>query len=618
MRFPLAVDLKETWHKIFILIQFELGSLEIPNYEGAQKLLASFAMERSNIFQHVTRVAKCLTDVKLLSEDAIIVKNALSLCRSFRAKCWEDSPNVLRQLDKIGPLAVKKLVGKGIFSFEDLRHIDAQLIEVALSRNPPFGSTILHDFAGIPWFKSQIELISQRVCNNEVDIKLQLKVAVQSEHTCREWHRDLLFASIITYTEEGVLLDFRRIPIYHLNNRGNYNVLTRLKQFTHLIKCEVSCDEIPGITNHVELEVHLDQNVFPTKEEKPQTSARKVSYEDEELDSFMSSTLIGESDKLAREGTRHQARPSATLTASKQLPNGNWECNHKCKDKNICKHICCREGMDQPSRSRKPSLPTEAIMEDKQTPKGQSTLNFFATPADPVDMEADEEEALFDSLDLNHIPVIDICGKPDLPEKTNENNFLKRLNELHTSSHSQTMEFEKLHKTPQFLKFVSSEASDFTGSPTFQKYTTLASEKSPGDQYKTPTLFQTETSDVDEVANNSNLALTPCTDTSIQITATKRKLSPFKIALDYLPYLPNKTTKHSEAKPESSKSEVDINSLLDFLGPSVRLVDGEEEVPNNESPIVEHKPLSNRIPNKDCPLLNNVFTSNLMSGWSRR
>jgi hypothetical protein len=38
----------------------------------------------------------------------------------------------------------------------------------------------------------------------------------------------------------------------------------------------------------------------------------------------------------------------------RQLENGKWACNHNCKDKKNCKHLCCREGLDKP---RKPSKP---------------------------------------------------------------------------------------------------------------------------------------------------------------------------------------------------------------------------------------------------------------------
>lgn len=36
-----------------------------------------------------------------------------------------------------------------------------------------------------------------------------------------------------------------------------------------------------------------------------------------------------------------------------RLPNGKWECKHKCADKTSCKHLCCHEGMDNPPKVTK-------------------------------------------------------------------------------------------------------------------------------------------------------------------------------------------------------------------------------------------------------------------------
>jgi ATP-dependent DNA helicase HFM1/MER3 len=33
-----------------------------------------------------------------------------------------------------------------------------------------------------------------------------------------------------------------------------------------------------------------------------------------------------------------------------QLDNGKWACNHRCKDKTACKHMCCREGVEKPPK----------------------------------------------------------------------------------------------------------------------------------------------------------------------------------------------------------------------------------------------------------------------------
>jgi ATP-dependent DNA helicase HFM1/MER3 len=35
-----------------------------------------------------------------------------------------------------------------------------------------------------------------------------------------------------------------------------------------------------------------------------------------------------------------------------QLANGKWACNHSCKDRNACKHLCCKDGMDKPPKKK--------------------------------------------------------------------------------------------------------------------------------------------------------------------------------------------------------------------------------------------------------------------------
>lgn len=35
-----------------------------------------------------------------------------------------------------------------------------------------------------------------------------------------------------------------------------------------------------------------------------------------------------------------------------QLPSGKWACNHPCKDKEACKHLCCKTGIDRPPKKK--------------------------------------------------------------------------------------------------------------------------------------------------------------------------------------------------------------------------------------------------------------------------
>lgn len=57
----------------------------------------------------------------------------------------------------------------------------------------------------------------------------------------------------------------------------------------------------------------------------------------------------------AKINTKSQTKPGNSVDDGLeqepvQLSNGKWACKHACKDKNACKHLCCKEGMDKPPK----------------------------------------------------------------------------------------------------------------------------------------------------------------------------------------------------------------------------------------------------------------------------
>jgi ATP-dependent DNA helicase HFM1/MER3 len=68
-------------------------------------------------------------------------------------------------------------------------------------------------------------------------------------------------------------------------------------------------------------------------------------------------------DKITRNNTaknassKEKSRPKQTAQGCddveqepRRLENGNWACNHPCKDKQACKHLCCKDGMAKPPK----------------------------------------------------------------------------------------------------------------------------------------------------------------------------------------------------------------------------------------------------------------------------
>ena len=63
-----------------------------------------------------------------------------------------------------------------------------------------------------------------------------------------------------------------------------------------------------------------------------------------------------------------------------QLANGKWACNHKCKNKDSCRHLCCKEGTEKPPKTKTTRVKSTPSSENpvpqstgRPTPKGRST-----------------------------------------------------------------------------------------------------------------------------------------------------------------------------------------------------------------------------------------------------
>ncbi len=90
---------------------------------------------------------------------------------------------------------------------------------------------------------------------------------------------------------------------------------------------------------------------------------------------------IGEADLSSPYSTSTQKRLRETKFAAVEelqptrLENGKWACNHTCKNKRTCKHLCCREGLDRPPR---PSVKKAAAKEQAELGQASNKLRTSA------------------------------------------------------------------------------------------------------------------------------------------------------------------------------------------------------------------------------------------------
>ena len=107
------------------------------------------------------------------------------------------------------------------------------------------------------------------------------------------------------------------------------------------------------------------------------------------IDDFDKETSIGTNPR-GKAKPKHKARKASNQAAAAQdweprkLDNGKWACNHACKDKTACKHLCCREGLDKkpkPPKAKEVKKADHSGSDPKQTQLNMPTKKNYKLSA---------------------------------------------------------------------------------------------------------------------------------------------------------------------------------------------------------------------------------------------
>lgn len=163
IKFMIPVNLDLPAHKVSLIIQSQLGGVEFPTDEKTASAKFQVSTDINLVFQHINRLIRCIVDFSLYKEDSIALRHSLALCRSLGARCWDDSPLQLRQLDRIGIVGVRKLVNAGIKSIEELEITEPHRIEAILKRAPPFGLQVVDSAKAFPKPRVSVQIVGNPV-----------------------------------------------------------------------------------------------------------------------------------------------------------------------------------------------------------------------------------------------------------------------------------------------------------------------------------------------------------------------------------------------------------------------------------------------------------------------
>ncbi|KAF7955567.1 hypothetical protein EAE96_004493 [Botrytis aclada] len=394
MKFPVKENISTTGHKIFLMIQVQLGGIEPLTNNEFRVISRQFMMDTNIILERFQRLVRCVVDCKAVDCDSVSVRCALDLSRSVAAGYWENSSLQLRQVPQIGPASLRKLAGNNVNTIEKLAGLDTAGIERVMGKNPPFGKKMKNNLIDFPQLTLTAQIVGRAFSKAGEQPKLKVNAVLgYANEKVPNWSGKMPSITFIAETSSGILVYFWRMNIRKLSNGGFKQEFTvELSSPDDEIKCWLACDEIVGTLKSCVLQHHIPASEFPPPKimvERPSIKKSKtedIGIRDEFDDGIDDDAMLAVAKQV--EGGRRASSDygsdafvdidTVDLGNSKEnkklkedvvelepvkMENGKWACNHHCRDGNplkngqLCKHRCCREGLDKPRKvTRKKSF----------------------------------------------------------------------------------------------------------------------------------------------------------------------------------------------------------------------------------------------------------------------
>ncbi|KAK0640676.1 P-loop containing nucleoside triphosphate hydrolase protein, partial [Cercophora newfieldiana] len=269
LMYPIKEVVNQTWHKISLIAQAELGSIQYTETGEGSRLRRQLVMERKMIFERLLRLVRAVVDCKGYDRDATGVKNALELARALSAESWEGRATQLTQVPNIGPAGMRKLASKGVRTVLDLADKEHDEIERLMSRQPPFGRKLKEDLDRFPRLALDVAVSSHKLQLRQkeepVVINVSATIRYLNRKTTPNWLNKWPLLTLFAELGDGTLAYFWRGNMKKVDKHNGLAVKfsVGLRSASDYITCHLSCEEIVGTAVTKVLEHGLSESVFP-------------------------------------------------------------------------------------------------------------------------------------------------------------------------------------------------------------------------------------------------------------------------------------------------------------------------------------------------------------------
>ncbi|KAB8296775.1 hypothetical protein EYC80_002192 [Monilinia laxa] len=414
MKFPIKENISTTGHKIFLMVQAQLGGIELLANSDFRIISRQFSMETNIILERLQRLIRCVVDCKAVDCDSISARFALDLSRSIAASYWEKSSLQLRQIPQIGPASLRKLASNHVNTVEKLASLDTSGIERVMSKNPPFGKKMKDNLINFPQLTLTAQIVGRALSKAGEQPKVKVNAALgYTNAKLPIWLGSIPSLTFMAELSSGTLVHLWRGNIKRLVNGNKQQFTVVLSTPDDEIKCWIACDEIVGTMKSFVLKHDIPASEFPPQKlvVKKQLANKAIEvgdldisdeYDDRINDDAMlvaagqieckrrvssdyGSDAFVDIDTVHLDTSNNDKVGEAAQPQPLKMDNGKWACNHHCRDGNtlkngqLCKHKCCREGLDKPRKLARKKSSVGSTGDQDSKVKLESKINIAVT-----------------------------------------------------------------------------------------------------------------------------------------------------------------------------------------------------------------------------------------------
>ncbi|KAK3560795.1 hypothetical protein QTP86_019484, partial [Hemibagrus guttatus] len=419
IRYPMEGKIKTNDMKVNCLIQAQLGCIPIQEFGLTQ--------DTGKIFRSGIRLSKCLVEflTQHPKKNFSAQLNAMILAKCFRAKLWEDSPYVSKQLDRIGLSLANAMVNAGLTSFSKIAATNPRELELIVNRHPPFGNQIKEAVSRLPKYEVSLEQLPRySVSTAEIVITVSLKnfEELMRKRTAPDHHYVTL---IIGDCDNNVVFQ-QKISDTVLLKSGSWS--RRIEVMRTPVGDEISINLISS--EYVGLDIQQKFTAFYSgaktfradchkvespalrrnKRESPQRNTdtakparARAPAQREQINT--GNTDFGDDPFLFQHDCTPvtKARSIKTWVNPAQMDPSKRHCNHFCKNKQLCGHECCKFGVQKRLIGQEPTF--SSYLQDLK----MRNEKLLETPVKRLKMRMKSEEEGINMQRFSYTP------KPPMP-----------------------------------------------------------------------------------------------------------------------------------------------------------------------------------------------------------